>query len=60
MTCRWEETPVVKKPAVERRAKAAAENLKRWERKLKLAKTKVAKYRKRCRYYERRQRSDTA
>ena len=37
----------------ERNAVRAASNLAAWERKLKLAKTKVSKYRKQVRYYER-------
>lgn len=39
--------------AVEKRAAKAAENLATWVRKAKLAKTKVAKYRRAVRYYER-------
>lgn len=49
----------VKLDAVEARRKRAMENelkahaqLAKWERKLKLAKTKIAKYQKRVRYYE--------
>lgn len=40
---------------IDARANAAAAALKRWERKLKLARTKVRKARARVRYYERRQ-----
>jgi len=36
---------------VDRRADRAAELLRQWERKLKMAKTKVAKYRRRVNYY---------
>jgi hypothetical protein len=43
-----------KASTVERRAAKAATDLARWERKLKLAKTKVATYRRRVRYYEKR------
>ena len=43
-----------RKSAVQQREERAAANLARWERKLKLAKTKVAKYRKTVRYYDRR------
>lgn len=45
-----------KKPkatAVEQREKNARDLLEKWERKLKLAKTKVAKYRKKVAYYDR-------
>ena len=41
-------------PVIESRAAKAQAMLDAWERKLKLAKTKVAKYRKRVRYYEKR------
>lgn len=44
-----------KSNVVEKRAAKAMIDLSRWERKLKLAKTKVAKCRQRVRYYERRQ-----
>lgn len=37
----------------EQNAQRAAKNLAAWERKMKLAKTKVSKYRKQVRYYER-------
>lgn len=40
---------------VERRAAKAASMLAAWERRLKLAKTKAAKYRRRVAYYQRRQ-----
>jgi hypothetical protein len=48
-------TVKAKSNVVEKRAAKAANDLSRWERKLKLAKTKVAKCRQRVRYYERRQ-----
>lgn len=55
----WNETPDVKaKPAasiVEKRAAKAAAALAQWQRKLKLAQTKVRKYKQRVGYYERRQ-----
>lgn len=50
--------PVPAKPQaslVERRAAKAGEMLAAWERRLKLARTKVAKYRRRVTYYQRRQ-----
>lgn len=43
-----------KKPIVEKRADRAAELLKQWEKKLKTAKTKVAKYKAKIKYYDRR------
>jgi len=44
--------PAKPKPSLtERRAERAAELLSQWEKKLKTAKTKVAKYRKRVTYY---------
>jgi hypothetical protein len=45
---------VVAKPltAVEQRAKLAADKCREWERKGKLAKTKLAKYRKKVTYYK--------
>lgn len=46
------EKPVVS--AVDRRAARAAELLAQWERRMKLARTKVAKYRRRVTYYKRR------
>lgn len=47
--------PVVTRPkpsVVERRAERAAVLLSQWERRMRLAKTKVAKYRRRVAYYE--------
>lgn len=44
--------PAKPKPSVvDRRADRAAELLRQWERKLKMAKTKVAKYRRKVNYY---------
>ena len=50
------ETPKAKPTAagvIERRAAKAADDLKRWQKKLKTAANKVKKYRARVRYYER-------
>lgn len=48
--------PVTPKPSkAQARADAASVALYNWEKKLKLAKTKVAKYRAKVRYYERKQ-----
>lgn len=50
--------PREKKPpksAVERRAEQAARNLAKWQTRLKLATTKVKKYRQKARYYEKKQ-----
>lgn len=44
-----------KKSVVELRAELATRMLSKWERKLKLAKTKVAAYRRKVRYYDKRQ-----
>ena len=45
--------PATPKPTVqEKRAKAVSEALARWQRKLKLAQTKVKQYRSKARYYE--------
>ena len=54
----WNDAPKVTKKTSrqrsvqEKRADRVACHLQRWERKLKLAKTKVATYRKKTRYYE--------
>lgn len=54
----WEEPPAValrpRPSPVESRATKAQADLARWERKLKLAKTKVAKLRQRVTYYQKR------
>jgi hypothetical protein len=44
--------PAKAKPSiVDRRAERAAKLLSRWERRLKMAKTKVTKYRRKVNYY---------
>lgn len=44
-------TPAAPRPIVQARADKAAADLAKWERRLKLAKTKVAQYRRRVTYY---------
>jgi hypothetical protein len=58
LLAQWNEPPAEKpakpKPsAVERRAESAILSLAQWQRKLKLAQTKVRKYKQKVRYYER-------
>jgi hypothetical protein len=48
-----------KKSPVEKRAEQARKQLKAWERKLALAKTKVKKYTAKVRYYEKKEMRDT-
>lgn len=45
--------PKPKRPVQEKRAVAAAAMLDKWRRKMKLARTKIQKYQKKVRYYER-------
>lgn len=57
LVAEWSQAPTEKPavPLVERRAAKALADLERWQRKLKLAQTKVRKLKTRVRYYERRQ-----
>ena len=58
LMAQWMEPPKraakPKKSAVEKREEAARANLANWERKLKLAKTKVRKYKQKVKYYDNR------
>lgn len=47
--------PKPKKDLTEARAAKAIASLERWQRKLKMAQTKIRKYKRQVRYYERRQ-----
>lgn len=55
----WNEPPAPRAKAtvsiIDRRAEKAADDLARWQRKAKLAQTKIRKLKARVRYYERRQ-----